>query len=60
MISKNKRTTTGNTQEVADNSARPDFFKIPLPMSYRRLLRLIFFSSNPLIHKASSNDKIPS
>jgi hypothetical protein len=60
MISKNKRMTTGNSQEVVDNSVRPDFCKIPLPAAYRRLLSLIFFSSNPLSHKASSHDKIPS
>lgn len=60
MISKNKRMTTGNTQEIVDDSVRPDFSNSQLPAAYSHLMRLIFLSSNPLIHKDSSHDKIPS
>jgi len=60
MISKNKRTIKGNTQEVVDDSVRPVFSTSQLPAAYSRLMSLIFFSSNPLIHKDSSHDKIPS
>jgi hypothetical protein len=56
MISKNKKTTTGSIQEVMDKSVRPDFPKSHLPAAYRRLLRLIFFSTNPLIHKVPFHD----
>lgn len=60
MISKNKRTTTRTMQKIVDNDVRADFSKNELPPSYRRLMNLIFFSSDPLIHKDSSHDKIPS
>jgi hypothetical protein len=60
MISKNKRTPTKKMQKAADNPVRPDFSKSELPVPYSRLMSLIFFSSDSLIHKVSSSDKISS
>lgn len=60
MISKTRRTTTRNMQKVTDDSTRPDFSKSELPAPYRRLMGLIFFSSDPLVPKVPSNDKISS
>jgi hypothetical protein len=60
MISKNKRTPTRKIQKAVDNPVKPDFSKSELPAAYSRLMSLIFFSSDSLIHKVPSNDKIPS
>jgi len=60
MISNNKKMFTKCAQKVRDTSIKPDLSKSGLPAAYRRLLSLIFFSSDPLIQKASSHDKISS
>jgi hypothetical protein len=60
MISNNKKMFTKCAQKVIDAPIKPDLSKSGLPASYRRLLSLIFFSPDPLIHKASSHDKISS
>ncbi len=57
MISQNKKT---NTKKVSDNSVKPELSKSGLPAAYQRLLSLIFFSSDPLVHKATFHDKVSS
>lgn len=60
MISENKKIFTNSMEEVIHSLTKPDLSKSGLPPAYRRLLSLIFFSPDPLIHKASSHDKISS
>lgn len=60
MIPKNRKTTPRNIQKVVENPIPPDFSKSELPAAYRRLMGLIFISSDTLIHKVPSNDKISS
>jgi hypothetical protein len=60
MISKRKRTTVNNMQENVKNHSRHELSNRELPESYRRLLSLIFYSPDPLIHKVQSHDKISS
>jgi len=57
MISQNKKT---NTKKVLDNSTKPELSKSGLPTAYQRLLSLIFFSRETLIHKESFHDKVSS
>jgi hypothetical protein len=60
MISNNKKMFTKCAKKVMDTPTKPDLSKSGLPAAYKRLLSLIFFSPDPLIHKASSHDKISS
>jgi hypothetical protein len=53
MISQNKKK---NTKKVLDNSIKPELSKSGLPAAYQRLLSLIFFSPDTLIHKATFHD----
>ena len=60
MIPKDKRVTTRTMHTIIDNPAKPDQKNSELPESYRRLLDLIFHSSDPLIHRVQHNDKVSS
>jgi hypothetical protein len=60
MITKKKRTAMDETKTVTVDSVRFGLSKSQLPEPYRHLLSLILSSSDHLIHKASSHDKISS
>jgi hypothetical protein len=60
MISKSKRKNKKNIANVMDINNRPELSSNDLPAAYRHLLSLIFFSSEPLIHKVQSHDKVSS
>lgn len=57
MIFSQKKT---DTKKILDNSTKPELSKSGLPTAYQRLLSLIFFSHEPLIHKESFHDKVSS